>query len=100
VIGVLGVVGIVAGVRVLERVMEKLGQTIEQVALATGSAIGQGVQTAYTPADEPQPVRMFDDEGEAYPAPAWDPTYDFIPPEAEDRLAVLPPGTSLIPGEG
>ena len=32
--------------------------------------------------------------------PAWDPTYDYIPAPTEERLAVLPPGSSLIPGEG
>jgi hypothetical protein len=103
VLGVLGVVGIVAMTRVLERVIEKLGDTIEQVAAATGTAIGTSVQTAYTPVDDltpPHPrARFVDDEGEAYPAPAWDPTYDYIPPETEDRLAIIPPGTSLIPGE-
>ena len=101
VIGVLGVVGIVAGVRVLEKLMEKLGETIEQVAMATGSAIGQGVQTAYAPMDEPphyQPYDLADREGEAMPA--YDPTYEFIPDQGDDRLAVLPPGSSLIPGEG
>lgn len=97
-----GLVGVWLGGKVLERLLEKMGAAIEQVAVATGSAIGGGVGMAYAPMDEPdRPVaeyRLADAEGEALER-AYDMTYGYInDPEPENRIAVVPPGGSIIPG--
>lgn len=98
-----GLVGVWLGGKVLERLLEKMGAAIEQVAVATGSAIGGGVATAYAPMDEPDRAvvseyRLDDVEGEALQA--YDMTYGYInAPEPENRIAVVPPGGSIISGD-
>ena len=96
--GALGVVGLWVGGRLMERLLEKMGTTIEQVAMATGTAIGQGVQVSYAPMDEPAHYRMPDAEGEAWEGRAYDPTYDLLPDDVgDDRIALIRPGESLLP---
>jgi hypothetical protein len=104
VLGVLGLGGVWIGARVLGRLLEQLGMTIEQVATATGNAIGNGVGMAYAPMDLPDPTipadryDLGDVEGEALHA--YDLTYGYInDPEPEGRIAVVPPGGSIIPGD-
>lgn len=98
VLGVLGVVGIWVGGRIMERIMDKLGDTISQVAVATGTAIGQGVQVSYAPVEEPKHYGLADLEGEALDARAYDPTYDLLPDDpGDDRIVMIPPGGSIIP---
>lgn len=92
------------GGRLADRYMEKVAQTISEVATATGTAIGAGVQTAYAPPMEElgvdAPVRTRDWDGEALePRPAYDPTLRFIGEVSPDGIAVVEPGTSLIPGD-
>lgn len=98
-----GLVGVWLGGKVLERLLEKMGAAIEQVAVATGSAIGGGVGMAYAPMDGPDrevgEYRLADAEGEALDH-AYDMTYAYInAPEEETRIAVVPPGGSIIPGD-
>lgn len=91
------------GGKLADRYMEKVSQTIAEVATATGTAIGAGVQTAYAPPMEDvggDVVRMRDWDGEALePRPAYDPTLRFIGEVSPDGIAVVEPGTSLIPGD-
>lgn len=103
VLGALGLGGVWVGARLVGRLLEQLGMTIEQVANATGNAIGGGVGMAYAPMDLPDPTipadkyELADAEGEALRA--YDMTYGYInDPEPEGRIAVVPPGGSIIPG--
>lgn len=98
----MGVAGVLVGGKILERVIERIGKVVEEVAAATGTAIGGGVSAAWTP-DPTIPedlYRLPDAEGEAYIPQALDPTYGFIPPSPNGHtIAVVQPGDSLIPGE-
>lgn len=96
----MGIAAVWLAGRFARETLSQLGDTIEQVATATATAtanaIGQGVQTAYTPPPEPpRDYPLLDNEGEALPA--WDPTYDFIPDPEPDRIALIRPGESLLP---
>lgn len=99
----MGVAGVLIGGRVLEKMIDRIGKVVEEVAAATGTAIGGGVGAAWTP-DPTIPedlYRLPDHEGEAYIPQALDPTYGFIPPSPNGHtIAVVEPGTSLIPDEG
>jgi len=104
-VGVCGLAGVWIGGKILAKLLEQMGTTIEQVAMATGNAIGNGVGMAYAPMDLPDPTipadryTLADEEGEALQA--YDRTYDYInaPSADEHRIAVIPPGGSIIPGQ-
>ena len=85
------------GSKILERLLGQVSDVISEVAAATGTAIGQGVQVAYTPPPEPEYIGA-DHEGEALEFRAYDPTYNLLPDVAdENRIVGLAPGESLIP---